>query len=387
MSTAARTARWDIFCSVVDNYGDVGVAWRLARQLAAEHGIAARLYVDAPDALARIAPEVDAAAERQFVRGVELRTWDRAQDSKTPQDDTAAVVIEAFGCGLPAAYLSAIGARTPPPVWINLEYLTAESWIDGSHGLPSPQPRSPLTRHFYFPGFTATSGGLLREHGLLEQRDAFRGDRAAHAALWHAIAGGFSSGNALTVSLFCYTGAPVASLLDCFAACAHAIVCLVPEGVASGAIDRWAGHEMRVGEPLQRDALTVLRVPFVAQDDYDRLMWSCDFNFVRGEDSFLRAQWAGRPLVWQPYPQTETAHLTKLDAFLTRYASDLAPAAAAALCELARGWSTGHVPAVSWRAVLAQYPALLSHAGAWARSLATQSDLAARLVKFASDRV
>ena len=26
---------WDIFCSVVDNFGDIGVTWRLARQLVA----------------------------------------------------------------------------------------------------------------------------------------------------------------------------------------------------------------------------------------------------------------------------------------------------------------------------------------------------------------
>ena len=387
MSTAARPARWDIFCSVVDNYGDVGVAWRLARQLAAEHGVDARLYVDAPAALSRIAPEVDAGAERQCVRGVELRTWDRAQDSTMPHDDASEVVIEAFGCGLPAAYLSSMGARTRPPMWINLEYLTAESWIDGSHGLPSPQPRSPLTRYFYFPGFTATSGGLLRERGLLERRDAFRGDHTAREALWHAIAHGFSPGNALTVSLFCYASAPVASLLDCFAEGNRAIVCLAPDGVAGGAIERWVGHEVPVGEPLQRDALTLLRVPFVAQDDYDRLLWSCDFNFVRGEDSFLRAQWAARPMVWQPYRQTEDAHLAKLDAFLARYTSGLDPAATTALCELARGWSTGQVASASWRAVLSEYPALLAHSGAWARALAAQSDLAARLVKFASDRV
>lgn len=372
---------------MVDNYGDVGVAWRLARQLAAEHGIAPQLYVDAPAALARIAPEVDAGADRQVVRGVDLRTWDPAQVSPTSHEGVGDVVIEAFGCGLPAAYLSAMAARAPPPMWINLEYLTAESWIDGSHGLPSPQPRTALTRHFYFPGFTATSGGLLREQGLLERRDAFRNDRAARDAFWRAIGGGFSPGNALSVSLFCYAGAPVASLLDSFAEGDRAIVCLVPEGVVGGAIDRWVGREVLLGEMLQRDALSLLRVPFVAQDDYDRLLWSCDFNFVRGEDSFLRAQWAGRPMVWQPYPQTESTHLAKLDAFLDRYSSRLSPAAAASLRDFARGWSTGHVTAEMWRVVLAEYPALLAHADAWASDLAAQNDLATRLVKFASDRV
>ena len=30
----------------------------------------------------------------------------------------------------------------------------------------------PLTRHFYFPGFTDATGGLLRESGLLAARDS-----------------------------------------------------------------------------------------------------------------------------------------------------------------------------------------------------------------------
>ncbi|MBY0444112.1 MAG: elongation factor P maturation arginine rhamnosyltransferase EarP, partial [Burkholderiales bacterium] len=41
-----NTVRWDIFCRVIDNYGDIGVCWRLARQLSFEHGFAVRLMVD-----------------------------------------------------------------------------------------------------------------------------------------------------------------------------------------------------------------------------------------------------------------------------------------------------------------------------------------------------
>ncbi len=74
----ASTPRWDIFCAVVDNYGDVGVAWRLARQLAREHGIGVRLWVDHLAPLARLAPQVDAATSLQTVLGVEVRRWDRA---------------------------------------------------------------------------------------------------------------------------------------------------------------------------------------------------------------------------------------------------------------------------------------------------------------------
>jgi uncharacterized repeat protein (TIGR03837 family) len=67
-------------------------------------------------------------------------------------------------------------------------------------------------------------------------------------------------------------------------------------------------------------------IPFIAQDDHDKLLWSCDINFVRGEDSSVRAQWAARPFVWHLYPQSEQAHLAKLRAFTDRYAVDWTPA-------------------------------------------------------------
>ncbi|HEX5864326.1 MAG TPA: elongation factor P maturation arginine rhamnosyltransferase EarP, partial [Casimicrobiaceae bacterium] len=159
---SAPSPRWDVFCAVVDNYGDAGVAWRLARQLAAEHAIAVRLFVDDTRALARIAPEIDAATSEQCVRGVDVRAWGgaKAHLGAGPGD----VVVEAFGCGLAAEYLAAMAARGRPPVWINLEYLSAESWIEDCHGLASRHATLPLTRYFFFPGFTAKSGGLLREH-------------------------------------------------------------------------------------------------------------------------------------------------------------------------------------------------------------------------------
>ena len=387
MSTFTRPARWDLFCSVVDNYGDIGVAWRLARQLAAEHHVAVRLYIDAPAALARIAPQVDAGALRQSVLGVDVRAWDRVHFSPSPDNDIGQVVIEAFGCGLPASHLAAMCARTPPPAWINLEYLTAESWIEGCHGLPSPLPQSTLTRYFYFPGFTAGAGGLLREHGLLDRRDAFRADAAARASLWKTLRIAPPSDDALIVSLFCYDNAPVAQLLDQWSAGDRAICCLVPQGVAATAVSRWVGSVMQHGEMQRRGALALVQVPFVAQDEYDRLLWSCDLNFVRGEDSFVRAQWAARPMVWQPYAQAEGAHLTKLDAFLTRHDAALAPRAATALATFTRSWSTGHADTAAWLDLLAALPGLAPHARAWAATLAAQDDLAARLVVFASDRV
>ena len=148
--------RWDIFCKVVDNFGDAGVGWRLARVLAREHALSVRLWIDDPRSLARIAPGVDAARDAQCVDGIDIRAWRATWTAATPAD----VVVEAFGCGLPDAYVAAMAETPVPPVWFVLEYLSAEPWIDGAHGLPSPHPRLALTRRYWFPGFTAESGGI-----------------------------------------------------------------------------------------------------------------------------------------------------------------------------------------------------------------------------------
>ena len=378
--------RWDIFCAVVDNYGDVGVAWRLARQLAGEHAIAVRLFVDDMHALARLAPEIDAAASEQRARSVDIRRWSGAKADLAA--DPGEVVVEAFGCGLPPAYLGAMAARGRGPVWINLEYLSAESWIEGCHGLASRHATLPLTRYFFFPGFTAQSGGLLRERDLLVRRDRFRAAPGAREALWRALGIAAPAPEALVVSLFCYPNAPLPSLFDVWAQSAQPTLCVVPEGTANAMLERWTGGaELHAGKRLTRGRLTLAAVPFVAQDEYDQLLWACDVNFVRGEDSFVRAQWAARPLVWHVYPQTENAHRLKLDAFLAHYGAALPSDPAAALRRLALAWNGEGDAGAAWQQFAIALPALRNHAESWASALAAQSDLAVGLVKFCADRV
>ena len=374
--------RWDIFCSVADNYGDAGVAWRLARQLVAEHRRAVRLFVDTLPALSRIAPDVDPSHERQSVRGIDVMRWSGAERPMAPVTP-GQVVIEAFGCGLPSSYIEAMLAA--PPAWINLEYLSAETWIEGCHGLASRHPRLPLQRHFYFPGFTPASGGLLREADLLSRRDAFQSDPAAPAAFWRSLGVALPEG-ALAISLFCYPNRHLPALLDQWADGDVPVCCIVSEGVATGELDRWTGGAVpHAGQTLIRGRLTLVGIPFVAQEDYDRLLWACDVNLVRGEDSFVRALWAARPLVWQPYPQADDAHRVKLDAFLRRYAQRMPQDSAAAFDGWHRAWNDPAAddasPARIWDAFAAALPSLRGHARRWTADIASQPDLAARLVK------
>lgn len=368
---------WDIFCSVVDNYGDIGVTWRLARQLAAEHGVTVRLWLDDLGAFARLCPQADRHAAQQSRQDVEVRQWPLPWQPVQPAD----VVIEAFACELPAAYVAAMAARPQKVLWLNLEYLSAEDWVEGCHGLPSLQSNG-LQKFFFFPGFTAGSGGLLRERGLLARRRAFQADPLARATFLQGL-GVAPIAGARLVSLFAYENRALASWLEALAADTRVTQLLVPEGRILADLQAWLGCAALVaGDRQQRGRLHVQVLPFVEQDQYDRLLWSCDFNAVRGEDSFVRAQWAGRPLLWHIYGQEEDAHWDKLEAFLALYTQGLSPAARAALEGLWRAWNAGDAMGTNWQALLQVWPELAEHAERWCLQRASQADLAEALVEF-----
>lgn len=391
-------------CTVIDNFGDIGVSWRLARQLAAEHGLAVRLWVDDLAAFAALCPQIDARLDEQTAQGVDVRRWRPGDAGKTLAAFIAApgdVVVEAFGCNLPEAALAAMARRPSPSVWINLEYLSAEAWTLGCHGLGSPHPRLPLTRHFFFPGFTPESGGLLREGDLLARRDAAlaglaaaerSGSPAARLAFVCAAAGLPAPAeplpaDTLLVSLFAYENPAIAELFALWAAGERPVCCLLPVSRALPAAAAFFGRALAAGDVVRKGALEIRVLPFVEQPRYDSLLWACDLNFVRGEDSFVRAQWAARPFVWHIYPQEDDAHRVKLDAFLDLYCAGLPAATVGALREFWHAWNRGHVDAARWQRFAAEGPTLARHAQDWSAGLAAQTDLAQRLVLFSRSRL
>jgi uncharacterized repeat protein (TIGR03837 family) len=355
--------RWTVFCRVVDNFGDVGVCWRLAAQLGAR-GDRVRLVIDDASALAWMAPGGAA--------GVEVSGWhDAAFDLDDPDD----VVVEAFGCDPPPAFVAAMRTAARVPVWINLEYLSAEAYVERSHGLSSPQlsgPGAGLTKWFFYPGFTARTGGLLREDGLLAARTAFDvRDRAA----WLAAHGIDWRPGERVVTLFCYDNPACAELIAALGRAAPRTLLLLTPGPAQRQVTT-APPGVRLHAP-----------PWLPQPAFDRLLWSSDLAFVRGEDSLVRALWAGVPFVWQAYPQHDGAHHAKVEALLARLAP---PPEVAALW---RAWNgIAPWPAGVAGAALGVDP--LAPDAAWARSVqrlrddvASRPDLAAALRTFALDHI
>ena len=309
---------WDVFCRVIDNFGDIGVCWRLCADLAAR-GHTARLWVDDASALQWMAP---GALAGQWP-GVTVHAW---SDSSNPQIlntlPPADVWVEGFGCEIAPEFIAAraylTGATSQkdlePPVWINLEYLSAEPYVERAHSLPSPVMSGPAkgwTKHFYYPGFTPRTGGLLREPDLLERQQKF--DRRA----WLRTVGLDPQADERLVSLFCYEPPALGTLLTALAQWPAPTRLLVTPGRATAAVQAALEYKNGVQPSWNlHQALSISYLPALSQRDFDHLLWACDLNCVRGEDSLVRAVWAGKPLLWQIYPQQDSAHHDKLDAFL-----------------------------------------------------------------------
>ena len=360
-----QTLRWDLFCRVIDNFGDIGVCWRLAADLGSR-GAQVRLWVDDASALRWMAPH--------GAPGVRVMSWPEvdAADAANADVEPGEVVIEAFGCELPAAFIARMARAPRAPVWINLEYLSAESFGERAHRLPSPQAGG-LRKWFFYPGFTSRTGGLIRECDLAARQRAF------DARAWRAAHGVTAEAGEHVVSLFCYEPAALPALIGQLAQLdpltQRPTLLLATAGAAARQVTGL------LGPGLQRGALRAVCLPALTQREYDHLLWSSDLNFVRGEDSFVRAQWAGRPFVWQIYPQHDAVHLAKLDAFLVRF---LAGADADLAADLRRFWQ-------AWNGAAPELPALPAapvwreQCHAWRDALHAQTDLAAQLLGFVAE--
>ena len=370
-----RSRQWDIFCKVIDNFGDIGVCWRLASDLAVR-GQTVRLWLDDSAALQWMAPH--GCTGVQVMRWVEGVPIDIAVVDRLPPD----VIIEAFGCDaapeLIAACARIAGARGMKPSWINLEYLSAEAYVDRCHALPSPVRTGPAagwTKWFFYPGFRSLTGGLLREPDLAVRQAGF--DKRA----WLASKGvHFNDKNPeKLVSLFCYEPLALQALLTQFqqhGLQGQPVRLLVCAGRATAAVKALVDYEIGF-QPNQnvRKLLLISYLDLLTQHDFDYLLWACDLNFVRGEDSLVRALWAGRPLVWQLYPQSDDAHLAKLDAFM-----DVIDAPAS-LRDFHAVWNSSAKPDNALPSL--DFPAWSACIGSATHGLRAQDDLTTQLMRFA----
>lgn len=353
---------WDMFCRVVDNFGDIGVSWRLACQLADEHDISVTLWVDDLSVAGKIF--------REGHPKVQIQHWTAEADFS----DVASVVIETFSCGLPERYQQAMSVRT---FWLNVDYLSAEDWVEGFHGRPSPQANG-LVRYFIYPGFNAQTGGLLRESFLPSIKH--QAEQSTQATWQHL--GLVPLPDVINLSLFCYAHAPIKSLLDSLANSAYPSRLIVSESVAAAVAVVLDLNALYPGHSVQHLNCELVVIPFLSQRDYDLLLALCDVNFVRGEDSWMRAIWAAKPMIWLPYRQSENTHLQKLDAFLKHYLALANDEVKAQVTAVMQAWATGVWSDEDWYVFISNREQVKQHSFAFANGLSQHPDLATNLVFF-----
>lgn len=384
-----HSMKWDLFCKVIDNWGDIGVCWRLAADLRARgHGV--RLWVDEPEAMVWMAPNAlvscqglniasslalkpdGGAIKRHFRPDTTLGVY--RWDEHTVWPEPGDVVIEAFGCDPSPEFVRRMAAQTTPPMWVNLEYLTAEPYAQRSHGLRSPQHGigQGLNKYFFFPGWSKGTGGLIREANLAKRQAQF-------APLdWLAEQGIEPAPTERLVSLFCYRNSALPSLLQALKK--QPTLLLVTAGQSSEQVRSLVGATTQIG------ALRVAYLPPLTQIDFDHLLWASDVNLVRGEDSFVRAQFAGKPFLWQIYPQSDGAHKVKLEAFHRLWSDTLGePPSFMNLNEAWNGfYFDGTETPLHWPEASAEWQAWCDHCAAWAAHVRTLTDLSTQLIEFAT---
>ena len=377
---------WDIFCNVIDNFGDIGVTWRLAKQLSTEYQIPIKLWVDDLHCFKHILPELNPNLDYQTHSNIEIIRWNEL----TPSTWCAgATIIEAFACELPSSIKLRLEQLTKDvPTWLNLEYLSAEPWIDDIHGLPSIQNNG-INKYFFFPGFSEKSGGLIFESDLSDKQIAFRSQPNHRKDVLSTC--NIDYQDQKIISVFSYETDALCELVKHFIKSDEPTILLVPIGKSSNSISQtlpFDKTECIANTNVKCGNLIVGFLPMTNQEKFDELLWLSDINIVRGEDSFLRAQWAKKPFIWHIYPQDNQTHIDKLNAFWGRYCADLTPELTSIQNQVNLHFNLDDSDNIveSWSNFVSHYEELLRHAQRWPKSALNGSNLAGRLVEFVKNR-
>jgi uncharacterized repeat protein (TIGR03837 family) len=301
----------DIFCHRVDNFGDVGVAYRFAKEFkAARPSCRVRLFVDDIETLWTIAGAIDtskAIQEHESITCVNARSLDAALVDALGVSD---VMVETFACHIPAPLMEL--ARDGSKLIINLEHLSAEDWVEDYHLKESLLGRGSVRKFYFMPGFRETTGGLILNPRLYGWMDG------------GVVAG--ADGGQLVGTVFTYERG-FDTLIRDLAALGRETTLLVfgdkSQAGMSVTLERLTDGQRcpiaQCSEGYRQYAYKNIRLvymPFISQHDYDALLRCTDFNIVRGEDSFARAMLSGKPFIWNAYIQDEKYHLVKVEALL-----------------------------------------------------------------------
>ena len=291
-----------VLCKVVDNFGDIGVVWRLCCQLSnlikkQNSSYIINLIVDDLVSFNKICKDVCIEKPFQIVNDINVYSWhenDFCYEVFSENDgEKLSVIVEAFQCGRPDWMEKILFEdklnRTVQIIMI--DYLTAEQYADDFHCLQSLTRSSKVQKVNFMPGFTDKTGGLIIDsawENLCEYKNnktllCFTYDRD-----WNALA------NA------CIKSGTIEKVL------------LAP-GKGFETLKTAFNSDVIKTSDLQIEELN-----FMNQNEWDNMMKNCSVLFIRGEESMSRACLSGIPFVWHAYPQSDEYQLVKVRALLNR---------------------------------------------------------------------
>ena len=305
----------DIFCEIIDNYGDIGVVYRTAKELQKifpESKI--RVFLNRLDEFKKINSQV-LDLPSQNIDGIEYITFDYLRDNAN-ELLTAQVIIEAFGCQIPEEYMEI--AYDNSELLINLEYLSAEDWIEDFHLQSSPLGRGKLKKVFFMPGFTEKSGGVIADSNYLERIQRVLENKEFYEKKY--LSDIEDRENKIVGTLFSYEKNFTPLLEDLKKLDKDVVILAMGEKTQDSLrkiLKNFSIEDFR--NSLKYGKIEIKFLNFLNQEEYEELINIVDFNFVRGEDSFIRAVLTGKPYMWHIYCQEEYAHMDKIEGFLDKY--------------------------------------------------------------------
>ena len=313
----------DIFCHVIDNFGDAGFVYRFATEMKlAFPSCRIKVFIDNVAVLAAIDSRIVTGSLTQEHDGIVFVDSSMLDEERVDALGCADVLVEALGCYTPECYLEK--ALFTSPLIVNLEYLSAEQWVEECHLKESLLPKGTAKKYFFMPGFTKSTGGVIfnsrvqqNKKEIIAGRIAIINDLLHRCGITLPVAEGQLIG-----TVFTYERGFDTFVLDLKHLDREVLLLCFGRKSRSGmeqTLSRLGGAGRGEGAFLMLGNIRIVFMPFITQGEYDTLLSCADFNLVRGEDSLVQAIGAGKPFIWNAYLQDDKYQRVKVEAFCAAF--------------------------------------------------------------------
>ena len=304
----------DIFCEIIDNFGDIGVVYRISKELKKIfQNVRIRIVLNRLEEFKAINKKVK-DTDYQEIDGL-ICVTEKYVKENIETFGVSDVFIEAFGCNVPEEYVKQ--AKENSKLWINLEYLSGEKWIEDFHLCESLIDSKTLKKIFFMPGFSEKSGGVIIDSGFLERMKFGKENRDE---VFKKYFKDFDLKDKFIGTVFSYEK-NFENLLETLKNYEKETVLLLMGEKTQKSFSEILKKNLTedYGNIVKYGKITMIYSDFFSQEEYEEIISASDFNFTRGEDSFVRGIILGKPFMWHIYLQEEKAHMDKIKAFTERF--------------------------------------------------------------------